>query len=134
MDTSFLQNSIAWLEAEALGLSSGGNKIFFNDSIFLIVPSCTGLVSSIVLGSIIFSLKKPELTKKIGIFLLGSIALILLNLVRVYFVLLAGINFGFQITELAHVISWFFVAAFIIFLWYYLTKKICKIESFDKFL
>ncbi len=134
LDISFLQNSIASLEAKAFGLASESNRIFFDDAVFLIVPSCTGLVSTIVLGAVIFSLKKPELKKKIIIFLTGSIALMLLNLIRVYFVLWAGVNFNPKITELTHIISWFFVAFLILFLWYYLTKKICKIKSFDNFL
>ena len=134
LDISFLQNSIAWLEAKAFGLASEGNKIFFDDDVFLIVPSCTGLVSSIVLGSIIFSLKKPGLKKKIAIFLAGSVILMVINLTRVYFVLWVGIKFNPKITELTHIISWFFVVGIILFLWYYLTKRICKIKSFDEFL
>jgi len=129
-----LQEPIASLEAGLLGLESEGNIILSEGGNFEISPSCTGLVSSIILAAIIFSLKKPEIKKKIGIFLAGSVSLLVLNLFRIYLVILGGELFGFWIVEPLHILSWFATTALILVLWYYLTMQITGIRNFSGFL
>ncbi|MBN2127720.1 MAG: archaeosortase/exosortase family protein, partial [Candidatus Diapherotrites archaeon] len=111
-DLSFLENAIASFIAGILSLSVSGNAISFNETLFIITPNCTGLVSASVLSAVVFSLKKPELKEKIKIFLIGAVLLFLINLIRIYFVILAGIYFN--AAELMHVISWFAMTAFIL--------------------
>ena len=133
-DMSFIQNPIAGFEAGLLGLGHEGNSILLDGQSFNIASSCTGLVSSAVLAAIIFSLRKPELGKKLGIFAIGAAALLLLNLVRIYIVLLFGIYYGAQLAEAMHVVSWLTTSAAIILLWYYLTKRLYKIRDFAGFM
>ncbi|MBI4044119.1 MAG: exosortase/archaeosortase family protein [Candidatus Diapherotrites archaeon] len=134
VDTSWLQVFLAELEAGFLGLARNGNILFINGNAYAITPSCTGLVSAIVLGAIVFSLKKPGMKQKTGIFSIGVIVLFLVNIARVYIVLVAGKYFGIQAADLVHVASWFFMSGIIIWAWYHFTKKITGIESFDGFL
>ncbi len=134
IDVSFMQHFVADVTSSMLGLQRNGFDIFIGGDVYAIVPSCTGLVSAIILASIIFSLKKPELKEKVTVFLVGVALLFVVNIFRVYFVLLAGIWFNVQIAELVHVASWFLMSGAIILAWFFFTKKITGIKDFEGFL
>ncbi len=126
-----LENGIAETEAGLLSLERQENLVLMENGNFEIGASCTGLVSSAVLASIVFSLRKPDLKKKILVFLAGSIALLLLNLARVYIVLLSSSQ-GLDFAEAVHVASWYAMAGAIIMSWFYLTKRITGIKDFSE--
>ncbi|MDO8538662.1 MAG: archaeosortase/exosortase family protein [archaeon] len=134
IDLTLVQNFITQLSANFLGLNFSGINIFVKEGVFAITKLCTGLLSIAILASIIFSLSKPELNKKLVIFFAGGIGLFLLNIIRVIFVLEIGKGFGVKIAELFHIISWFSTAALIIIAWYFATKKIAKVENFQELL
>ncbi|MBI2598103.1 MAG: exosortase/archaeosortase family protein [Candidatus Diapherotrites archaeon] len=134
VNLSFFEDAIAGFQARLLGLGFEKNSVFAKDGAFLITSSCTGLVSTIILGAIIFSLKKPSRKEKIWIFFGGTALLLIVNQFRLYFVLLIGKIFGVQAAELAHIASWFATTAAIIFAWYYFTKKMTKTKNFEGFL
>ena len=119
---SALKQWLAGIEAGFLGLQAQGNII----GGFEIGSSCTGLVSIAILAGIVFGLRKPELKKKILVFAIGAVALLIVNIARVFLVLWIGQNIGLQAAETAHVISWFAMTAVILALWLVLTKKIAK--------
>ena len=127
-----LQEAIAGVEAGVLGLESLGNRIETSSGAFIINASCTGLVSASVLAAVIFALRKPDLKTKLLMFVIGAIALFLLNLLRVYLVLLVGINYGAGEADLTHTVSWFSTAALILAAWYVAVRKIAKIENFSE--
>jgi len=129
-----LNEWITGFEAGLLGLEHSGNELFSFDAKYIISNSCTGLVSGSILAAIVFALKKPELKKKIGIFLIGLALLFAINLIRVYFVVLAGVKYGFDAAELLHTISWFVMSGLIIGVWFLLTKKWAKINDFSELL
>ena len=131
---TFLQEFIARTQAELLGLRNVKNLIFVSDGIFEIVPECTGIVSTSILASIIFSLKKPEMKKKLFIFGLGFVLLFIWNYLRVLSVIWTGVEFGIENAEILHVISWFTTSGLVLVLWYYFTKKITKAKNFSGFL
>jgi exosortase/archaeosortase family protein len=91
-------------------------------------------VAGFILIAIIFALKKPELKDNIAIAVLGSAALLLINLLRVYLVLLAAISFGVQWAEAMHFFSWFVMAALVIGIWYYSVTRVYKKKNLDGFL
>lgn len=130
----WLENWIASLEAQWLGAQAVGNVVVVKNSSFIISESCTGIISMIILASIVFALKKPGIGKKIMLFAFGAIVLFFANLGRVYLVLLSASAFGFWAAEMLHVVSWFAMSALIIALWYYLTKAITKAKSFEEFI
>jgi len=125
---------IASTEAGFLGTQAIGNVVSFNGHNFEIVPNCTGLMGISVLAAIVFSLRKPELKKKICLFALGAAILFPVNLLRVYLVLLSARAFNPEAVENLHIATWFITSAIIIALWYYMTKKVAKVEEFSDFL
>jgi len=134
INIKFLEEWLAGTEAGLTGLQGKGNIIFLKEEKIEINPSCTGLISASILAAVIFSLRKPEIKKKIAIFLGGAAILFLLNIVRVYFVLLIGINYGAKTAEFAHEITWLSTAAFIVILWYYFTLRTTKSKEFHELL
>ncbi|HIH21941.1 MAG TPA: exosortase/archaeosortase family protein [Candidatus Diapherotrites archaeon] len=77
-----------------------------------------------VLLAIAFACKKPSLGKKALIAGTGIALLFVINWFRVFAVLWFGKNSGFQAAEIAHAISWFAMTAFILGIWYLLTKRV----------
>ena len=130
----FIEEWISGFEAGILGLKAEGKEIFIGENVFVISESCTGFVSGIILFAVIFSLRKPEIWKKAVIFILGFIILFVLNLLRVYAVLYFALEFGLESAELLHATSWSVLALVILLIWYFLTKKICRIEKFNELL
>lgn len=128
IDFSPLENSIASLEAKALSLHAVENRVQINSELFAVTESCIGLFSGIVLFAIIFACRKPSAKTKIAIAFFGAALLFVINLFRLYFVLAIGKSYGLQAAETTHVISWLATSAFILIIWYYLTKKIVKKE------
>ena len=129
-----LQNSIAGFEASALGLKAIGNVIEYESHGFEIVANCTGLMSISVLAAIIFSLRKPDLKKKLLFFATGAIVLFPLNLVRIYLVIRAAMVLGVEFSETLHVLTWFTTSALILATWYYSTKKFVGVKEFNNLL
>lgn len=131
---NWLKNSIASFQAGLLGLEAIENIIVLQGHRFEIVANCTGLMGISVLAAIIFSLKSPEMKKKVALFALGALVLFPVNLLRVYLVLLAATIWGAGIAEWLHTLTWFGVSAAILILWYYLTKKIAGKKEFSNML
>ncbi len=129
---SGLNKWIAGIEASALSLENHEASVISGNASYVITNSCTGLVSGSILAAIVFSLKKPGVKKKTAVFLAGAIMLFLINLLRVYIVILGGITYGFEFAETLHVASWFAMSALIISIWYYLTKKWLGVKDFSE--
>ena len=129
-----LEESIAAWEAAALGIPAAGKILFVGGGSLEIGANCTGLMSGLILAAIVFSLRKPNLKKKAEITAIGAAGLFLLNLLRVYIVLLAGVLWGAPAGETAHVVSWFAVAGMVLLFWHFLTKRIGGAGNFGKLL
>jgi exosortase/archaeosortase family protein len=123
-----LNNAIAHVSASALGLERNGTEIIIGEGVFVVSNLCTGLVSASILGAIIFSLKRPKLTKKLALFLLGTIIILIVNIPRVMLVLLTA-KLGFN-AEFVHEVTWFIMSGIVLIIWYFGTKKMEKIEEF----
>ena len=118
-----LEESLAGLEAGFVGLESNSNSILLNEGAFVISANCTGLLSAGTFIAIVFALRKPGLKNKLVISAAGIITILLVNLVRLYTVILTGKVFGLGLADLAHVASWFAMFFAILIVWYYFTKK-----------
>lgn len=129
-----MESGIASVEAGALGLEADGNRILFDSHSFEIAANCTGLMGISVLAAIALSLKKPELKKKIALVVAGSILLLAINLLRLYLVLLAAISFNAEMAEALHTLTWFAMAAAILAIWYFFTKRISGTKVFAEML
>jgi len=127
---NLLTNFIASVSSNALGLMVIGNAVLVNGSFFVVTNSCTGLVSASILAAIIFSLKKPTFGKKVLLFFCGLVIILVINIPRVMFVLFMAKN-GFD-AELIHEITWFFMSAIVLLVWYYGTKISLKGKNFNE--
>ena len=125
-----LKEWIAGIEAGALGLESSGATVFLAGHAFEIVANCTGLMGIAVLAAVVFSLRKPGIAKKLQLFALGAVLLFAVNLLRVYFVLLAASLWNPGAAESLHTATWFAMAGIILALWYALTKRIAGAKAF----
>lgn len=134
MPLETLQNAIAGFEASALGLKAVENVVEYGSHGFEIVANCTGLMSISVLAAVIFSLRKPELEKKIVFFAAGAAILFPLNLIRIYLVIRAAMALGVEFSETLHVLTWFTTSALILAIWYYFTKKFVGVKEFNSLL
>jgi len=131
-DLSVLTQSIAKIVGDAVGMAVSGSVLQINSHTFTVTNSCTGLASASILAAVIFSLKRPELKKKIGLFVAGTIVLLIANIPRVMLVMVAAQN-GYD-ADLVHALTWFLMSAIILLIWYYGTKKIGKIKDFGELL
>lgn len=129
IDLSFLENWLAALQGQWMQATVAGNQIVLKEGVFVINAQCTGVVSGIILAAVVFSLKKPDWKTKFKLWLLGAVALFLLNIVRVYVVLLVAKQYGLYWAGVAHQISWFSTAVFILAIWLLLSKRIAKVKS-----
>lgn len=128
LDFSILNNTLAAFEGQLLNLSVFQNKIIVPDGVFSIDNSCTGLVSAAILAAVVFSVKKPNLKTKFKLWLASAAILFVLNLFRLYAVLWTGKQYGVAVAETVHIVSWISTAAFILVVWFFLTKKIANVK------
>jgi len=134
-DLSYLENYLAGIEAKASSLNSEQNKIFIEEEHALAInASCTGLISISILAGIVFAFRKPELKKKLLIFVPSALLLFFLNTGRLFLVVQTAKVYGLQAGEIVHEISWIATAVFIILLWHYFTLKATKSKKFNELL
>ncbi len=134
IDLSFLNNFIAFVSSSFLGLNFFENTVFVGTQTFVVTNYCTGFMSAIILASIIFALRRPNLFKKFKIFLFGALLLLVINVPRVMLVLLfARAWIGIDI-ELIHSITWFVMSAIILVIWYYVSRIVSKEKDISNLL
>jgi len=131
LDLSFLTNALASFSASVVGGVALGNLVILGEgSKFVVSNMCTGLVSASILAAVVFSLRKPNMKKKVALFVLGTILLMLINIPRIILVLLAA-KAGFD-AEMVHMATWFLMSAAILLIWYVGTKAWAKVEDFGE--
>jgi exosortase/archaeosortase family protein len=88
---------------------------YFNYSSFIFVPACSGVISTAIYLSIVFSIKY-SFRKKVNYKALFKSILLLwsINLLRIVFVLWTE-KASFALAKTAHVVSWFIIGIFILF-------------------
>jgi len=127
-DLSAVNELVAGVVASFFLLETKGAFIIVNNSLFEVTNSCLGLVSAGILAAAIFSLKKPELKKKLALFALGAVILFLINIPRLMLVIYSGL-IGFD-AELVHEMTWFIMSFFVLAIWFIGLKKMTGIRSF----
>ncbi len=132
IDLSFFNNFLAELTANFFGLAFFENIIFVGTQPFVVTNLCTGLVSSAILGAVIFALKKPNLKHKIVFYVVGSVLLLIVNISRILLVLYSSM-IGFD-AEIVHILTWFVMSGTIIIIWFLWTKRILKYKKIGELL
>ncbi len=129
VDLSFFSEKEAALVAGVVGLQSQGNAVFLSEKTFFVTNNCLGLITASILAALIFSFKKPDLKKKLGLFAAGFVLIMVVNVFRLWFVLFSATN-GFD-AELVHTVTWFFMSGVVLFIWYYGSKKCFGKEVYE---
>jgi len=129
-----LQEWLARSVASLFGLSASGFRVSVSSGTFVVTESCTGLVSAIILASVVFSLRRPGMKKKLPLFFAGAAILFAVNFARLAMVVWAGIVFGVETAEALHTVSWLAMSGAIIGVWFLLTKRFAGISRFNELL
>jgi exosortase/archaeosortase family protein len=127
---AWLNELIAGIASLLVGLPAQNAIIYANGAIFIVGNACTGLMSASILAATIFSLNKPNLTKKLTLFLIGLGILLIVNIPRVALVLLFS-KAGFD-ANLVHELTWFIMSGVILFIWYFGMKKMYLVKDFSE--
>lgn len=125
-DLSFFNQKAAQITADLNGLQSYQNAVFFEEKVFFVTNNCLGLLTASILAGLIFSFKKPVFKKKLGLFISGFLLIIVVNVFRLWLVLFLAKK-GFDV-EFVHTLTWFFMSAIVLMIWYFGSKKYFKKE------
>ncbi len=110
------------IEAEKFLLSISGTKVlskgsllFINNNALKIVFECTGITSILLFLSIIFADSHCEKRRAKAIVIFVP-SLILINLLRLFFIFLIGVKLRLDI-EMLHMLTWFLDMGIVILMW-----------------
>ena len=129
-----LQNALAGFVGNVLNVPHAGPFLFLQGSVFEITNSCTGLVSGVILASVVFAFRRPAWKAKAKLFLAGFFVLFPLNVVRVLGIVWVAREINPAWAGGLHVATWFLVSAFILVLWYYLSTRFAGVKGLDELL
>jgi exosortase/archaeosortase family protein len=130
VNLSVLTNLITLIVANFFDLPFTHDTIFVNCTEFMVTNSCTGLVSLAILIAITLPLKGMNLKKRLGIIIAGAVLLLSVNIPRIGLVIYAAM-LGYD-AEFVHELTWFFMSAVILLVWYYGIKFIEKKKEFSE--
>ena len=122
LDLSYLREFITYISATYTGVAFSGSIISIGLTKFVVVNSCTGLVSGAILIALLFAGRKPTLQKKLLLTVFGVCLLLIVNIPRVMLVLISA-KVGFD-AELVHTLTWFLMSGLVLVVWYYGNKAL----------
>ncbi|NPA76168.1 MAG: hypothetical protein GXN93_00225 [Candidatus Diapherotrites archaeon] len=114
-----LQAPTAHILSVLLGCSAQGNVLACGPYAYEIIPECTGVVSIALFLALLLVMRIPRSTA-VRAAILGSIALYLLDIVRVY--LLVRFTHSISAFDFWHMVSWFVSPILIVAYVLYLAK------------
>ena len=129
LDLTFLREFITYISATYVGVEFSGSIVSIGLTKFIVVNACTGLVSGAILIALIFAGRKPTPQKKLFLTVFGLCLLLIVNIPRVMLILISA-KMGLD-AELVHIITWFFMSALVILVWYYGNKAL-GINNFNE--
>jgi len=97
--------------------------IFFNETIVQFVPACAASLAYYLLFFLILITKDIKFKKRIKIFFLGSLIILIINLARIISLILILHYFNYNLFNLIHIFFWSFIGSILIVLiWIFLIK------------
>jgi len=100
----------------AFGLTNSSGEALYAPYLVVIDYQCSGFFSIFLFFSLIFSpLFVVGIKRRIFVFLFGAIFLYLLNILRIFLILVLGKYFSIN---LLHILGWFLMSFFILLIWY----------------
>ena len=93
------------------------------------VPACIAASAYYLLFLLILATKDIKLRTRINMFLLGSLLILAMNIIRVEILIIALVEYGKTLFESIHLIFWRFVSVvYVFFVWIFLIKRY-KVKS-----
>nr|MBA4405470.1 hypothetical protein [Nanoarchaeum sp.] len=105
------------------------NSIYVQNQVITFVPACIALTAYSLLFLLIIFTKDIKLKTSVKMFLLGSLFIFVLNLIRIEFLIFLLIKNNYNLFEQVHMLFWNFVSGlYVAFVWIFLVTKY-KIKS-----
>ena len=100
------------------------NFIFFRDSIAGFVSACAAPSAYYFLLMLVCYTKNIKLIKGLKIIFYGSLIILIVNLIRIYFLLYVLDVYGLDLFRTLHLWFWGFIATIIVaFIWIYFSRR-----------
>ncbi len=103
--------------------------IFFNETIVEFIPACSASSAYYLLFILILITKDIKFLTRIKMFLLGSLIILIANLIRILFLVLILNKYGFDYFNYFHIFFWSFIGSILIALIWIFLIKIYNINS-----
>ena len=109
------------------------NTISVGNTNFNFIPACVALPAYYLLLILILTTKDLDFKKSVKLFIIGSILILAMNILRIDLLIAAFISFGKQWFDTLHLVFWKFVSGvYVALVWVFLAKKY-KIKSVPVF-
>ena len=100
------------------------NYMIVNDHVLKFIPACIGTSAYYLLSLLILSTKDIKLKTRIYIFLLGSLLILTLNIVRIDILIYILMKYGSNLFRAVHLFFWEFVSSiYVAIVWLFLARK-----------
>jgi exosortase/archaeosortase family protein len=109
-----------------LGYSVGlvGNSLFFGGNVVNFIPACIAAVAYALLLFLIIFTKGIGFGKSVKMFVLGSLLILIMNVIRIDLLLVILFEFGPDMFDNVHLVFWNFISGiYVAFVWIFLVKK-----------
>jgi exosortase/archaeosortase family protein len=113
----FFQDFLARLLGGVYSIPVRGSLLLLRPTAFDITPLCTGITSISIWLGLLWGFKLPEKKEKIALAVWGSIAILLINFLRVMLIVFWGTTYPLTEVENLHIISWFVLSGIIVWGW-----------------
>jgi len=105
------------------------NFIFFNNTIVQFIPECSASLAYYLLFFLIIITKDINFKKRIKMFLLGSLIILIINLIRIIILVLILDKYGFNLFNNLHILTWSILGSILVALIWIFLIKIYNISS-----
>ncbi len=100
------------------------NSLLVNSQSFSFIPACIALPAYYLLFFLILGTKDLSLKKSAKLSFVGSILILVMNIIRVDILIMAFLEFGKRWFDSVHLFFWKFVSGiYVALVWIFLTKK-----------
>lgn len=98
--------------------------IFFNETIVEFIPACAASLAYYLLFFLILITKDIKFKKRIKMFLLGSLIILIINLARIVSLVLILHYLSYDLFNSIHIFLWSFIGSILVVItWIFLIKK-----------
>ena len=109
--------------------SLSGNILVINNVSFVFIAACTAALAHVLLAELIFVTKGISFAMGMRLFILGSVTIFLMNLVRILLLVAVYFTFGENYFDAVHIFFWQFVSTIFVALVWIVLVEVYKIKT-----